>query len=266
MLKFATALVSLVVLTSCATTTGDVRPPASPAARAELAPTGKLRVGINHGNVLLATRDPATGELRGVAPDLARELSRRLARPIEWVPYDSAAKMAEAVKTGAWDVAFLASEPARANEIAFSPAYLEIEATYLVPAGSPLRTVADVDRDGVRIAVAANSAYDLYLTRTLQRAKLVRAQDLEGSYKLFVAEKLDALAGLKSLLLVQAEKIQGSRVLEGRFTGVQQSIGTPRAREAGAQYLREFVQNVKARGMVAEAIARHGVRGVSVAP
>jgi polar amino acid transport system substrate-binding protein len=266
MLKFASALVSLVILTSCGSTTGEFRPPASPAARADLAPTGKLRVGINHGNVLLAARDPATGEFRGVAPDVARELSRRLARPIEWVPYDSAGKMAEAVKTGAWDVAFLASEPGRANEIAFSPAYLEIEATYLVPAGSPFRSVADVDREGVRIAVAANSAYDLYLTRTLQRAKLVRAQGLAASYKLFVAEKLDALAGLKSLLLVEAEKIPGSRVLDGRFTAVQQSIGTPKGREAAAQYLRKFVQNVKTRGLVAEAIARHGVRGVAVAP
>jgi polar amino acid transport system substrate-binding protein len=266
MLKLTIVVMSLMVLASCASTTGDYRPPAPPAARAELAPTGKLRVGINHGNVLLATRDPATGEFRGVAPDLARELSRRLARPIEWVPYDSAGRMAEAVKSDAWDVAFLASEPARANEIAFSPAYLEIEATYLVPAGSPFRGVADVDREGVRIAVAANSAYDLYLTRTLQRAKLVRAQGLEASYKLFVTEKLDALAGLKSLLLVEAEKAPGSRVLDGRFTAVQQSIGTPKGREAGAQYLREFVQNVKTRGLVAEAIARHGVRGVAVAP
>ena len=140
-------------LTSCAST-----PPVPPAARTELTPTGKLRVGINYGNVLLAIKDPATGEFRGVAPDLARELGRRLGTPVEWVGYESAGKMAEAVKTGAWDVAFLGAEPARAGEIAFSPAYLEIEATYLVPAGSPIRSVTEVDREGIRIAVADKAA------------------------------------------------------------------------------------------------------------
>ncbi|HEX4995522.1 MAG TPA: transporter substrate-binding domain-containing protein [Methylomirabilota bacterium] len=241
-------------------------PPVPPAAKTELTPTGALRVGINYGNVLLATKDPATGEFRGVAPDLARELARRLGTPIGWVGYDSAGKMAEAVKVGGWDIAFLGAEPARAGEIAFSPAYLEIEATYLVPAGSPIRSVAEVDREGIRIAVADKAAYELYLTRTLQRAKLVRAPSLAASYELFVNEKLDALAGLKTFLLAEAPKIPGSRVLEGRFTGVQQAIATPRPREAAAQYLREYVASVKASGLVAQAIERHRVRGVSVAP
>jgi len=174
--------------------------------------------------------------------------------------------MAEAVKSGAWDIAFLGAEPARAGEIAFTPAYLEIEATYLVPAGSPIRSVAEVDREGIRIAVADKAAYELYLTRTLQRAKLVRAPSLAASYELFVAEKLDALAGLKTFLLAEAPKIPGSRVLDGRFTGVQQAIATPKPREAGAQYLREFVADAKASGLVAQAIEKHGVRGVSVAP
>lgn len=250
---------AVAALAACATT-----PPAPPAARSELAPSGKLRAGINYGNVLLATRDPATGEYRGVAPDLARELGRRLAVPVEWVGYDSAAKMGDAVKAGAWDVAFLAAEPARTGEIAFTPAYLEIDATYLVPAGSPLRTVADVDREGVRIAVADRAAYELYLTRTIQRATLVRAPGLDGAVQVFVTQRLDALAGLTAMLQDNARGIPGSRVLEGRFTGVQQAIATPKARAAGAQYLREFVANVKARGLVADAIARHGVRGVSV--
>ena len=149
MLKLMIGAIAMAALTSCAST-----PPVPPAAKAELTPTGKLRVGINYGNVLLATKDPATGEFRGVAPDLARELGRRLGTPVEWVGYESAGKMAEAVKTGAWDVAFLGAEPARAGEIAFTPAYLEIEATYLVPAGSPLRSVADVDPEGIGVATS----------------------------------------------------------------------------------------------------------------
>ena len=241
-------------------------PHLSPAARSDLVPTGKLRVGINFGNFLLVSKDPAGGEPRGIAVDLARELGRRIGVTVELVAYDAAGRMAEAVKTGAWDVAFLGAEPERANEITFTAAYLEIEATYLVPAGSPLRTIADVDREGVRIAVAARSAYDLFLTRTLQRARLMRAQGIDASFKLFVADKLEVLAGLAPRLLADAEKLPGSRVLEGRFTAIQQAIGTPKGRDAGAQYLREFVEDVKASGLVAQTIEKHRVRGVSVAP
>jgi polar amino acid transport system substrate-binding protein len=215
--------------------------PIPPAARSELAPGGKLRVGINYGNFLLVNKDEPSGEYRGIAVDLARELGRRLGVPIELVAFETAGKMADAVKAGAWDAAFLGNEPARANEIAFSPAYLEIEAGYLVPAGSPIRSIPEVDRDGVRIAVADKSAYDLYLSRSIRHAKLLRTQGIDASYDLFVKEKLEALSGLKPRLLKDAAKLPGSRVLDGRFTAVQQSIGTPRAREAGATYLREFV-------------------------
>jgi polar amino acid transport system substrate-binding protein len=186
--------------------------------------------------------------------------------PVEFVPYDAAGKLAEGVRAGSWDVGFLAAEPERANEITFSVAYLEIEATYLVPAGSPIRSIADVDRDGVRIAVAVKSAYDLYLSRTLRRAELVRAQGIDASYKLFVDAKLEVLSGLKPRLITDAETLPGSRVLDGRFTAIQQSIGTPKGRDGAAKYLREFVEDVKASGFVAQAIAKHGVRGVSVAP
>lgn len=241
-------------------------PPISSDARSELAPTGQLRVGINYGNFLLVTKDAASGESRGVAIDLAAELGRRLNVPIELVGYDTAGKMADAVKTGAWDVAFLGNEPARANEIAFSPAYLEIEAGYLVPAGSPIRSITEVDRAGVRIAVAEKSAYDLYLSRSTRHAKLLRTQGIDASYDLFVKDGLEALAGLKPRLMMDAQKLPGSRVLAGRFTAVQQSIGTPHAREAGARCLREFVEDMKASGFVAKAIERHAVRGVSVAP
>ena len=237
----------------------------SPAAKSELAPTGRLRVGINYGNFLLVTKDDAKGEYRGIAVDLGRELGRRLGVPVELVPFATAGKLADAVKAGAWDVAFLGNEPQRAGDIAFSPAYLEIEATYLVPAGSKIRTIADVDREGVRIATAVNSAYDLYLSRTLKHATLVRANAIQGSYDVFVKDKLEVLSGLRPRLVTDAETLPGSRVLDGRFTTVQQSVGTPQGRPAAAAYLSEFAKEIKTSGFVAEAIARHAVRGVSVA-
>lgn len=238
----------------------------TPAVRSELAPTGKLRVGINYGNFLLVLQDTTSGEPQGIAPDLARELGRRAGVPVEFVRFDQAGKMADAVRGGVWDIAFLAAEPARADEIAFTAAYLEIEATYLVPAGSPISAIEEVDRPGVRIAVADKAAYDLYLSRTLKHAQLVRAEGLDGSYKLFVAQKLDVLSGLKPRLLIDLEKLPGARILDGRFTAVQQGIGTPKARAAAAAFLRAFVEEAKSAGLVAQAIARHGVRGVSVAP
>ena len=203
---------------------------------------------------------------RGIAPDLARELGRRVGVPVEFVRYDQAGKMADGVASGAWDIAFLAAEPARANVIAFTAAYLEIEAGYLVPPGSPIRTIEEVDRPGVRIAVANKAAYDLYLSRTLEHAELIRAEGIPGSYDLFVAQHLDALSGLKPRLLMDVERLPGARILEGRFTAIQQGIGTPLERAAAARYLNAFVEEIKASGLVAQAIARHGVRGVNVAP
>ena len=239
-----------------------MKPEVSAAVRSELAPTGKLRVGINYGNFLLVNKDRASG----IAVDLGREIGRRLGVPVELVTYETAGKLADGVKTGAWDVAFLGAEPQRANEIAFTAAYLEIPATYLVPAGSRISAIEEVDREGVRIAVAQKSAYDLYLSRNLKHAQLLRAEGIQGSYDLFIAQKLEVLSGLKPRLVTDAEKLPGSRVLDGQFTAVQQAIGTPKSREAGAKYLREFAEEAKASGLVAEAIARHGVRGVSVAP
>jgi polar amino acid transport system substrate-binding protein len=241
-------------------------PQISPVVRSDLVPTDKLRVGINYGNILLATRDPVSGNFRGVAVDLARELGQRVGVPVEFVGYDTAGKMADAATTGAWDVAFLGAEPERANEITFTAPYLEIEATYLVPGGSQLRTIADVDREEVRIAVSAKSAYDLFLSRSLKHAQLVRAQGIDASVNLFVDKKLEVLAGLKPGLVTLAEKLPGSRVLDGRFTAVQQALGIPKGRDVGAKYVREFIEDVKASGLVAQAIAKHGIRGVSVAP
>lgn len=238
----------------------------SPAARADLTPTGKLRVGINLGNFLLTAKDPVTGESRGIAVDLGRELARRLGVPVEIVGYPTPGELADAATSGAWDVGFLGAEPHRAKEIIFTAAYVEIEATYLVPPGSPLGAIADVDRKGVRIALPEKSAYELYLSRTLKHAELARTKGGDAAFKLFVGDKLDALAGLKPRLVKDREKLPGSRILDGRFTAVQQAIGIPKGRDAGANYLRAFVEDIKASGLVARTIDENGVRGLSVAP
>jgi polar amino acid transport system substrate-binding protein len=146
--------------------------------------------------------------------------------PVEIVSYESAGELADSARTGAWEVGFLGAEPQRANEISFSEAYLEIEASYLVPPGSPLQTIAEVDREGVRVAVPAKAAYDLYLTRTLKHARLVRAAGADAAFKMFVSDKMEALAGLKPRLVVDHDNLPGSRI-EGRFTAVQ-AVGTPK--------------------------------------
>ena len=236
-----------------------------PSLLSELAPTGKLRVGINYGNPVLATRDPGSGQLRGIAVDLARELGRCVSVPVDLVGFESAGKMFAAVRTGAWDVAFLAIDPGRADEISFTAPYIEIEGTYLVPAGSPLRAIADVDRDGVRIGISANSAYDLFLSRSLQHAQPVRAPDPNAAVDLLVAGEVDVVAGVRQHLVASVEKLPGSRVLDGRFMAIQQALGIPKGRDAGEKYLREFIEDVKASGLVARAIEKAGLRGVSVA-
>jgi polar amino acid transport system substrate-binding protein len=238
----------------------------SPAARAAIAPTGMLRVGINLGNFLLTSKDPTTGEPRGIAVDLGHELGRRLGVPVEIIGYPTPGELADAATFGAWDVGFLGAEPQRAKEIDFTAAYVEIEATYLVPPGSPLREIADVDRAGVRIALPEKSAYELYLTRTLKHAQLMRTKGGDAAFKLFVGEKLEALAGLRPRLVKDHENLPGSRIIYGRFTAVQQAIGIPKGRLVGAKYLSEFVEDIKASGLVARTIEKNGVRGLTVAP
>ena len=247
-------------------TSGAMATEITPAVRSELAPTGKLRIGLNHGNFLLVTPGSSATEPRGVASDLGRELARRVGVPVEFIKFESAGKLGDSVRTGAWDVAFLGAEPQRAAEIAFTAAYLEIPSTYIVPAGSPIRSVDEVDQEGVRIAVTEQSAYGLYLVRSVKRAKLVLTKTGEGAVQAFVNDKLEALAGLRPALLTEVKKIPGAQVLDGQFTAVQQAIGTAKGREAAANYLRAFVEDVKASGLVGEAISRNGVQGVSVAP
>src|SRR3954452_19377205 len=232
---------------------------------AEVAPGGTLRVGLNYQNFLLVSGDGPGGEPRGVAPDLARELARRLGLSIEWLRFDTAGKLFDEVKAADCDVGFLGSEPQRASEVAFTGAYLEIPVTFLVPRGSTIRAIAEVDRKGVRVAVSERSAYDLYLSRNLKEAEIVRAPGIAASFDWFVERKLDLLAGLKPKLVEENARIPGSRVLDGQITGVQQAIAAPKGRAAAAKYLREFADDVRKSGLAAKIIEKHGVRGVIVA-
>ncbi len=236
----------------------------SPAVRSELAPTGKLRVGLNMSNFLLTATDAATGKPKGLAADMGMELGRRLGVSVELVPFPNPGAVADAAKTGAWDVGFIGAEPQRATEIDFTAAYVEIEATYLVPPGSPIKAIPDVDRPGIRIAISDRSAYDLYLTRHLKHAELIRARG-DDVFKRFLSDKLDAMAGLRPGLVKNQEKLPGSRILDGNFTAVQQAAGVPKGRTAGAKYLREFIEDAKASGLVAKLIEKNNVRGLTVA-
>jgi polar amino acid transport system substrate-binding protein len=233
---------------------------------AELAPTGVLRAGINMSNFLLVTGKTASGDPDGVAPDMAAEIARRLGVPVRYVQFERPSKLADAAGTNAWDIGLIGAEPARAEKIAFTPAYCEIEATYLVQPGSPYQTVADVDRPGARITVRRGAAYDLWLTANLKHATLLRSDSADGPFNQFVVEKLDAYASLRPQLLDDVKKLSGSRILAGNFTTIQQAIGTEKKNSAGAAFLTEFVAEAKKSGLVARLIEKHHVAGLSVAP
>jgi polar amino acid transport system substrate-binding protein len=238
----------------------------SPEIIAELAPTGVLRAGINLSNFLLVTGKSPTGDPEGVSPDMAGEIAKRLGVPVKYVSFKSPGELADQAGGGVWDVGLIGAEPQRAETIAFTAAYAEIEATYLVPPGSRLNTVADVDAAGVRIAVTGRSAYGLWLDRNIKHAELVRTDTIDSAYERFVSGKLEALAGLRPGLLSSLEKLPGARILDGQFSSVQQAIGTAKKNTAGAAFLRGFVEEAKASGLVARFIERHKVRGLSVAP
>lgn len=261
MCRFAIGVWALALAAGCG---APDRMPA--AARAELTPGGTLRAGINFGNPVLAAKDAVSGEARGVAVDLVRELGRRLDAAVQLVTYDSAAAMADAAGSGAWDVAFLAADAAREDAITFTAPYLELEATYLVPVGSRLRSVEEVDAAGVRVAARPRSAYDLFLRRSLMRAELVYPEGDGTDLDLLLAGRADVLAGLRHGLMDTALQLPGSQVLDGRFAMMQQAIGVPNGRPAAAAYVRDFVEDVKATGFVALAIEASGARGASVAP
>jgi polar amino acid transport system substrate-binding protein len=254
-------IVFLVVATSA------VAQPASPAPPdvvKDLAPSGTLRAAINAGNVVLVQKD-ASG-VSGVTVDLATELARRLGTPIALSVYDTAGKVTDAVKAAEWDICFLAIEPARAAVIGFTAPYVIIEGTYMVPVASPLTTIADVDRDGIRIAVAKGSAYDLYLTRTLQHATLVRYPSPPLALQGFIADKLDAAAGVRQFLNAFAKTDPAMRVMPEHFQEIREAMGTPLGRDAGLRYLRGFVEEMKASGFVAKSLAKAGQADAVVAP
>jgi len=263
MLRSAIGLTCLFFLASCAST-----PSVPPQVRADLAPTGKLRAGINYANSVIATRDPVTGKLRGVSVDLVREVARRLDVPLELVGFDFSGKLADALNAGALDIGGMAggSGTGREGSMDFTAGYLQIETTYLVAPGSPIRTIAEVDREGVRVGVADKSAFRPFLARNLKNAKLLTGPGNPTAFELLRTGQVDVLAGLRHQLLEVRDKLPGSRVLEGRFLVVEQTLAIPKGREAGIRYLREFIEEAKASGFIAQSLAISGNANVPVSP
>ena len=235
-------------------------------ARAELAPTGILRAGINLSNFLLVTGRTTEGDPVGVAPDVAGAIADSLGVPAKYVSFKSPGELADQAGKGVWDIGLIGAEPQRAAVMTFSAAYVEIEATYMVPPGSPLKSIADVDRKGVRIAVSARSAYGLWLENNIKNATLVPVSGLEGAFNKFLEEKFDALAGLRPGLLKDLEKHPELKILDGKFTAVQQAVGCNKPATEGARYIADFIENAKKSGLVASLIEKHKVKGLSVAP
>ena len=235
--------------------------------RAELAPHGMLRAAINMGNFLLVTGKTASGDPDGCSPDMARAIAAALGVPLQLVPYARPGELADDALNDKWDIGNIGAEPSRAEQIDFTAAYVEIEATYVVPAGSPITSIAQVDVKGNRIAVTARSAYDLWLDRNIKNATLIRGNNQAQTIELFVNDKLEALAGLRPGLIDDVKKMPGARILDGQFTAVQQAIGTPKKNVHAAAWLKQFVEDAKKSGAVAELIKKHGVVGrLSVAP
>lgn len=245
------------VLLGCAST--------PPAPVAELAPSGRLKAAINFGNPILAVRMP-DGSPRGVSVDLSNELGRRLGVPVELVTFTSAGKVVEAVKDAQVDIAFVAIDPVRGADMLQTPPYIIIEGAYLVRNDSPIQRNEDVDQAANRVVVGNGSAYDLYLSRELKAAKLVKAPTSPAVTDVMVAQNIEVAAGVKQQLEADAKRVAGLRLLPGRFMVINQAMGLPKGREAGARYLAAFVEEMKASGFVAQALARHGIEGAAVAP
>lgn len=232
-----------------------------------LAPTGRLRAAINLGNPILAGRDEHSGEPKGVSVDLAHLLAQRLGVPIEWVVVDAAGKSVETVTREDADVGFFAIDPARGQEIAFTAPYVLIEGCYLVRDDSPIHDNGEVDREAHSVVVGKGSAYDLYLTRELRHARIVRSPTSPTVVDTFLAERADVAAGVKQQLEADARRIGGLRLLDGRFMVIRQAMGVPKRRgPEAAAFLAAFIESAKASGFVAEALVRHGIQGASVAP
>lgn len=241
--------------------------PMTPAEAARImAPSGTLRVAINFGNPVLAQRDPATGEPRGLSVDLAQEIGRRLDLPLQLITFPAAGRVTEALREGAWDLCFLAIDPVRAQGIAFTAPYVIIEGSYLVRQDSPIRENAEVDRPGIRVAVGRGSAYDLFLTRELRHATIVRAPTSPASLEQFRSDNLEVAANVRQPLLAYARANPDVRVLPGRFMVIEQAVGIPQAREAAMPWLHAFVEEMKASGFIARGLAASGQTTAEVAP
>ena len=238
----------------------------APAVRAELSPTGTLRAGINTGNFLLVTGFAGNGDPVGVSPDVAAEIARRLGVALKLVPYSDPGSLADGADRGEWDIGNIGAEPQRAQTIAFTPAYCEIQATYIVPAGSPIRSAEDVDRPGIRVATKGRAAYSLWLENNLRHAELLQTDTVDGAFDAFVDQELDALAGLRPRLLQDVERLAGARILEGQFSAVQQAVGTPRRNTHAAAWLADVIEELKSSGFIAQLIEKHRVKGLTVAP
>ncbi len=229
----------------------------------DLAPTGKLRIGIMYTNPILVSGSP--GNLRGIVVDLARELARRAGIPLEIVAYETSAARWGALQNGDWDVTFSAND-ARRSGVDFTAPYLESEGTYLVPPASSIRDMEGVDHEGIRIAVSAHSSLDMHLSDSLKHARLERIPGAPAAAELLIDGKADVLAGLRQQLMKVQLRLPGSRLLDGRFMAIQQALAIPAGRKAGAQNLREFVEDIKKSGLVAQTIEKNGISGVVVAP
>ena len=233
---------------------------------AELAPTGTLRAAINLGNPILASKDATTGEPRGVSVDLAREAAKRAGVPLQLVTFTSAGQVVEAVKAKTVDLAFVAIDPVRAADTEYTAPYVVIEGAYLVRQASPVRSNDQVDRAGTRIVVGRGSAYDLFLSREIKAATLVRAPTSPAVVDMFVADNLEVAAGVRQQLEADAKRIPGLRMLDGRFMVINQAMGVPKGRTAAQAWLSNFIEDMKASGFVAAALQRHAIQGAAVAP
>mgnify|MGYP000069367753 CR=1 FL=1 len=231
------------------------------------APTGTLRASINLGNPILANKNPSTGEPFGVSIDLANAFAKRLGVGIELVVFDAAGKSVEAVKGEQADIGFFAIDPLRGEGISFTAPYVLIEGSYMVPTDSSLTSNDEVDHVGIRVTVGKGSVYDLYLTRELKHAEIVRAPTSPTVVDVFVEQKLEVAAGVKQQLEADLVRFPHHRLLPGRFMVIQQAMGTPKSRgPEAAAFLAQFVEDMKASGFVADALQRHHIQGASVAP
>jgi len=231
-----------------------------------LAPTGTVRAGVYTGNFLLITGKTPEGDPDGVSPDLCRAIAQKLGVPLQLIPFKSQDALVDAVGGNTCDIGFVGADPDRAAKVTFTPAYVEIQATYIVPEASTIKHASEVDRAGVRIAVPARSAYGLWLNRNIKHAQLLEAEGFDATIELFITNKLDALAGLRVGLEVDIKKVPGTRIVEGEFTMVQQGASTRKGDAVAAQFLFDFLEQAKASGLVAQLIQKHRVHGLHVAP